>query len=246
MQTRDVGHTPSSILKDVLRQFRSIDIISLKNRTDRRNRVSRQFEKLDIDMSDLGIRFFDACQFEEADGFPNKGVRGCFNSHLALLRKCARSGDPALMMEDDIFFQPEALMQVEALAAKIKSLAWDIIYFGTTTPSTPTQSGFAHYRTTIDGSHCRAIKPQIAARLASYMQERLKRPYGDPKGGKGHMDAAINDFRRLNPSVKTFLVNPNIALQFASRTDLGAEKWWDRLAMLRPAVEFGRQLKSGT
>jgi GR25 family glycosyltransferase involved in LPS biosynthesis len=197
-------------------------------------------------MAGYGISYFDACQFDDADGFPNKGVRGCFNSHLTLLRKCARSVHPALIMEDDVFFQTDALAAASTLAVDLQTVEWDIVYFGSTTTGIRTHSGFAHYASTIDGSHCRAIKPHIAARLAGYMTERLTRPHGDPKGGKGHMDAAINDFRLMDPAIKTYVVHPRIALQFASRTDLGTDKWWDRMTLMRPAVEFARQMKSGT
>ena len=76
------------VLDEILQHFASIKIISLKHRTDRRQRIAKQFSDLGIDMKRYGITFFDALKFSDAGGFPTNGVRGCYNSHLKLIREC--------------------------------------------------------------------------------------------------------------------------------------------------------------
>src|SRR3546814_6212828 len=48
----------------------------------------------DVCSSDL--RYFDGLVFNDAAGFPGIGVRGCFNSHRTLMRRCADNGRPML------------------------------------------------------------------------------------------------------------------------------------------------------
>ncbi len=233
-------------MQDILQHFHSIKIISLKHRTDRRQRIATQLHDLGIDMKRFGITFFDALKFKDAAGFPTNGVRGCYNSHLKLVRECAESGKPALIMEDDAFFQPKALFRVQNIGELIRTQKWDIIYFGgyvdasklpqITSPLTP-------FSGPIIGSHCVGYNPEAAARFAEYLEDRLSRECGHPDGGRTHFDAANNDYRRNHSDVVTLLGTPNLSTQFASRTDLGMQKWFDGAPVLWPIVEKLRTLK---
>ncbi len=235
-----------NVLSDILDYFPAIKIISLKHRTDRRQRIARQLQDLGIDMKRFGITFFDALKFSDAAGFQTNGIRGCYNSHLKLVRECADSGKPALILEDDAFFQPKALFRVQNIGEQIASQKWDIIYFGgyvdasklpqITAPLTP-------YSGPIIGSHCVGYRPEAAERFADYMEDCLSRECGHPEGGRTHFDAANNDYRRKNADVVTLLGTPNLATQFASRTDLGTQKWFDNAPVLWSFVERVRALK---
>jgi glycosyl transferase, family 25 len=242
---RQSGHGASEVLKRVFGLFPAIDIISLKSRLDRRRRVLQQLAELDIEPQSFRIRFFDGMRYDDADGFPHRGVRGCFNSHLALLKLCGHSRRPAMIMEDDISFQTKQLADIPRLPEELAETDWDIVYFGALHSVVPPKDGFNLHIGDLTGSHCCAFKPEVARRLASYMQDRLSRPFGDPRGGKGFYDAAANDFRAQNPDVKTYLVSPYVASQFSSRTDLGTEKWYDRVPGLKSAAELARTAKSG-
>lgn len=238
-------HSASIVLKRLFGLFPAIDIISLRSRIDRRRRVLQQLSELGIDPEAFGVRFFDGMRFEDPDGFPHRGVRGCFNSHLSLLKICGESGRPALIMEDDVSFQNGSLTAASWLPEKLVSTDWDILYFGALHSDVTPKPGFNLHTGDLIGSHCCAFKPAVAKRLAQYMEDRLTRPYGDPMGGKGFYDAASNDFRAQNPEVKTFLVSPFMATQFSSRTDLGTEKWYDRVPGLKSAAELARSARSG-
>ncbi|MFM4977439.1 glycosyltransferase family 25 protein [Aeromonas rivipollensis] len=88
-----------------------IRVISLATSIVRREKISRE-------LSSLGLKFtfFDAVNGLEADinDYDNnkrmwekgheltKGEQGCFSSHRALWSECLQSGEPLLIMEDDI------------------------------------------------------------------------------------------------------------------------------------------------
>ncbi len=234
------------VLSAILRQFSSVRIISLKHRQDRRQRIASQLSDLGIDMAGYGITFFDALKYNDAGGFPTNGVRGCFNSHLKLIRECADSGKPALIMEDDAFFQIKALNRVNGIGTLVEERAWDFIYFGGHVDATQLPviaSPLTPFRGEIIGSHCVGYTPEAAARFADYLEQCLTRETGHPDGGRTHFDAANNDYRRKNEDVITLLGTPNLSTQFASRTDLGMQKWFDRAAILQPFIERARFVK---
>jgi glycosyl transferase, family 25 len=234
------------VLSDILEYFPAIKIISLKHRTDRRQRIVRQLQELGIDMKRYGITFFDALKFSDAAGFPTNGVRGCYNSHLKLVRECAESGKPALIMEDDAFFQPNALFRVQNIGELIRTQKWDIIYFGGYVDASnlpQIKSPLTPFSGPIIGSHCVGYNPKAAERFAEYLEGRLDRECGHPDGGRTHFDAANNDYRHTHSDVVTLLGTPNLSTQFASRTDLGMQKWFDNAPVLWPFVERLRTLK---
>ena len=124
------NHDAAAALSKLLSNFPSTSIINLKRRADRRRRVTAQFHSLGIDMNQAGISFFEAKSFVTRGLFVNAGVRGCFESHLALLQMCARSNQPLLICEDDVHFEEPALTAHHSAGFDLPASGWDIIYFG--------------------------------------------------------------------------------------------------------------------
>jgi hypothetical protein len=200
---------------------------------------------LGLDRASAGIRVFAAAQFAEPAGFPSIGVRGCYMSHLTLIEHCAQSGKSAMIFEDDVHFNLDGLERSPSLAEQVANQHWDIIYFGNVLTLVPGSVALELFTGELPCLHWYGISPSFAARLAPYLRDSLKRETGHPEGGRIHVDGAINDFRRKNPDVVALRCNPSLAGQFASRTDLGMEKWFDNVPVVRDLVERVRSLKSG-
>ncbi len=240
MDNREVA---SEVLRELLHQFASTQIINLKHRADRKRRVMAQFRALGIDMEAARGRFVEGKYFTSRNHFKNAGVRGCFESHLELLFACAASGKPMLICEDDVEFRIDALAIHHANGFKIPESGWDIIYFGLIGKRPYTSVGLLPYHDYNIGLHCYGVMPEAAGRMASYFEASLAREPAHPEGGCIHPDGAMNDFRYKHPEIRSLIATPCIATQFASRTDLGTEKWFDRILPLRPLIEPLRQLR---
>lgn len=231
-------------LRDLLSRYEDKYVISLASRPDRRARVQREFAVLGVDMAAAGVSWFDGLRFDDAAGFPNAGVRGCFSSHLALLKRCADNGRPMLIMEDDIEFNrsaPDTWRQASLAADN-----WDIIYFGYISPSDLTsRAPLIEYDGTTIGAHFYAITPAYAAKMADFMDACQTRPPGDPLGGPMYRDGAFNHYRLHIGTARTLLAVPTLAHQFASRSDLAvAPRFYDRVPALQPLSNLARKLKS--
>src|SRR5690606_15681426 len=71
--------------------FDRVYVISLASRTDRRKQMAAMLARAGVEICAGVVEFFDAVRSDAADGFPSPGARGCFLSHLAVLRRAKRS-----------------------------------------------------------------------------------------------------------------------------------------------------------
>jgi len=229
---------------DLFGCFEDKYVIGLLSRPDRRRRIERDLDHLGLTVDDLGIRYFDGLVFDDAAGFPGIGVRGCFNSHRTLMRRCADNGRPMLVMEDDVDFHADAFADLQDPRGMLDRQPWDIIYFGYLKPG-PLASANAlePYAGGTIGGHFYAVQPGFAGAIADYMDACLDRPPNDPVGGPMYRDAAFTLFRERNPQFTTLLSAPPLAGQFSSRSDLALRpRFYDKLPIVRDAVGLARGL----
>lgn len=186
----------------------TIQIINLPFRTDRRREMTAELESKNCPAGKA--EFFDAIRPDCTAGFPTIGARGCFLSHVTVLRNFANGSDEAmLVLEDDV----KLLDVTSTLFDEIDRVDWDIIYFGrsnkpaekTTATLTKLEPGEP-----VQGTYCYAISRDTAGKLATYMESCLTREPGDPEGGPMHADGAFNMLRQRDPSLNVFLTEPYI------------------------------------
>lgn len=77
------------------------------------------------------MRIFPAIRPDDAAGFPSVGTRGCFLSHLGVLRQAVEAGAQAVLIcEDDLDFSADALRRLPGIVRTLQSEARDIFYGG--------------------------------------------------------------------------------------------------------------------
>lgn len=226
------------IAEDFLSVTGSATAINLPYRKDRRAEFSAELRKIGLSLDHPQIDLFAAVRPDEPAGFPTIGTRGCFLSHLGVLRHALATGrDRVLICEDDLDFTPDMLSRLPALTAELDRQPWDLFYGGyealpagrivapDLVRADPAQG--------IGCTHFYAIRGAAIADLVRYLDAILTRPPGDPAGGPMHVDGAISRFRADHPDYITLVASPPIGVQRPSRTDIHAVKWFDRLPVLR-------------
>lgn len=230
-------------LVDLFAGFGSRRLISMKSRANRRQRIDASLARYDLSLEKLGVEIFDGLVFEEANGFPSKGVRGCFTSHMTLMQECAASGKSMLVMEDDIDFEFDRIAAFGPVASRLQNVNWGLLYLGYLEPKTGGEPRCERYDGGTIGGHFYGVTPEFAQAVGDYMQSCTTRPRGDPIGGPMYRDGAFAMFRQRRPDLSTYLAIPSLGGQFSSRSDL-TPKTYHHWPIVGPLVEKMYEVKA--
>lgn len=221
-------------------------IINLPERLDRRQEMEQELKRFGLSESSNQIKFFPAIKPHDQGEFPSIGARGCFLSHLAVLKE-ARSQhlNNLLIMEDDLSFRNLLIEHQEEVTRELNQLNWDFAYLGHYLDVAPQEKIiFQEYSEEIQMSHFIAINGRIIPQLVDFLEELLKRPAGHPDGGPMHVDGAYSTFRAQNPSVITLIANPSLGFQRSSPSNVSGFKWFDKLPVFTQLATAVRQSKN--
>lgn len=233
-------------MKKLIERFDRSYIINLRDRTDRRVEVIREFAKIGITLPHPKIGLYTAERPADQGVFPSLGARGIFESHRDVLRLAIeRRLSNVLVFEDDVFFRDIPEHAIDGMLSELGRQPWDIIYFGYLFPSESTLSGpLAQSEILTIGSHFCALNGPFIRYIAQYMDDCEKRPPRHRLGGPMSRDGVFNHVRLINPDVRVLLAVPNLAVQRSSRTDLGPLKFYDRVPWMRPVTGRLRGVKN--
>lgn len=234
----------------LLDAFQRIYVINLASRTDRRREMEAQFQRIGLSLHAPGVELFEAVRPDDAGEFPSIGSRGCFLSHLGVLKKASASGlQRILIVEDDLNFSDDFLERIGPITKQLQSSDWSIFYGGYRLDEQGALAFAGHLlpipaEEGVGTTHFLGIAGEAIELLVAYLEAQLQRPSGDPRGGPMHVDGSYTWFRRAHPHLVTLLAVPELGHQRASRTDIHDLRWHDRVWGLRSAAAFFRKLRN--
>ena len=218
----------------------AIVAINLPNRTDRRSQLEAQLRSVN-----WKAEFFSAIRPEGPGSFPSIGARGCFLSHLEVLRDAnRRKVERLIVIEDDLNFAMNFKDHWRTIENFLDTERWSIFY--------PAHSltldfvGITELEPQVSFTCCHMVVFNKAAIpwIISRLEEILAREAGDPRGGPMHVDGAYATIRAQNPEIKTFAFFPSIGYQRPSRSDIAHASWFDRIHKIDPAIRALRSIKN--
>lgn len=224
-------------------------VINLAQRTDRRAEFAVQLRRLGLSYQHPMVQVFDAIRPMAAEGFPSVGCRGCFLSHLGVLRRALKNGwESVLICEDDLDFTADAFARLPAIATALEANDWAIFYggYGNQPPGPEVAPGLvrADPDRGIRCSHFYVVRGAAMADLVRYLEAMLNRPAGHADGGLMHYDGALGWFRKAHPQQVTLAAIPAIGVQRPSRTDIHALRWFDRWPGARTLATLARRARA--
>lgn len=200
--------------------FDEVRIINLAERVDRRTEAIRQLNRLGRILPNTS--FFEAKRPSSAGSFPSIGARGCFESHLAVLKAARdRHCRCLLLLEDDLDFTRDGLTRMEPVLAQLSVEDWSFFYGAHVLPAR-NRRGLVQIlpdEPVLTASFV-AFKGDVIVKLVEFLEAMLKRPAGSPDYGPMHVDGAYTVFRKLNPHFATLVAFPPIGKQRSSRSDI--------------------------
>lgn len=233
------------------KNFDCVYIINLPDREDRRKEMVEQLESIGDDPAAKNLVFFPAIRPVTPDGFPSAGARGCFLSHLAVLKDAqSNNHKKILILEDDCNFSKILRLQQRRFSEIVSAENWHFLYGGLIgaekireadvllgTEEIPPQKP-------IMGAHFIAMTKLATSVTAKYLTEILDRAPGDPAGGPMHVDGAYSWVRKDHIDLRTLMLTPHAVYQRSSRTDIHPHTWLDKTPFIRSGVRLARRLKN--
>lgn len=205
----------------------AIYVINLPARADRRREMDANLRCVGLSLKEEPVVLFDAVRPENEGDFPSIGARGCFLSHLGVLRDAQSKGkNRILILEDDAVFTNAFSAIDEADASLVANADLGVFYLGGQfkgpTSSSGVGDGFVVVppETSVGLTHAMVLTASTIEKIIPYFEAMLGRPAGDPEGGPMHVDGAYSWFRKAYPEIETLAASPFWAVQRSSRSDI--------------------------
>jgi hypothetical protein len=229
-------HPSDDMSIPLTQHFDQVYVINLADRIDRRRNVEREFREIGVEIPNPKVTFFPGIRPNERRDFPSKGARGCFLSHLGVLRMAEQSGFRRILIcEDDLAFVENFDVCWEQALSELSRHEWSLFYGGyrmhwKIDHSAPMLVRPIESAAIIETAHFLAFQGESIGAAAQYLAAMLERPGGDPNGGPMHVDGAYNWFRRNNPQYVTMLAVPELGYQESFRSDITPASVFDEPA----------------
>ncbi len=230
----------------LIRHFQRCYIVNLPERDDRRREMNAELRHAGLSADGRHIRYFPAIRPADSGEFPSLGARGCFMSHLAILREAIRDDlDNLLVMEDDLALDSRILAAPDAMRRRLRREDWDFAYFGHVEAVTDRAvPAWMETRRPLATTHFYALNRRVLRPLHDHLEACLGRPSGHPLGSPMHVDGAYSLFRMQRPELVTLMATPSLGGQRSSRSDIFPNQWYDRLWLTRPLAGMARGIKN--
>jgi glycosyl transferase family 25 len=229
----------SRIFSSIMNAAPATFVINLEHRTDRRTAMQKELSRIG-----WSAEFFSAIRPESAADFPSLGARGCFLSHLTVLRNARDAGIRQLIiLEDDLNFAPDFAKHWEISMSALETREWSIFYPAHAFDDLPAGLSRISPDRGVQCTHFLVINGDAIAPIVSGLERILSRPAGHPMGGPMHVDGAYSTIRHQDHALVTHVHSPALGYQRPSRTDVGELRWFDRVGMLAPFIGAARKLR---
>lgn len=235
---------------DVIDYFQRLYIINLPARADRKREMQAQLVSIGLSLDHSKVQLFTAIRPKAAGDFPSIGARGCFLSHLGVLKDAERRGlERILILEDDLNFSADFQARIPRIIDGLANSEWGVFYGGyqLTSPLTKSIDSDLALVTSPEGvltTHFIGFQRTTISLLIAYLEKMLSRPGGDAEGGPMHVDGAYSWFRRQHPDLVTLAAVPELGFQRSSRTDIHELRWFDKWVGVRDLVRIARKRKT--
>lgn len=221
-------------------------VINLAHRVDRRQEMEKELEKAGMPFAPGKVELFSAIKPDSPGPFQSIGYRGCFLSHLNILKKAREEGlKNVLVMEDDLELRQDFHQYEDIILSELTETDWDIVHFGyqheqspqineVTLPILQTFSG------EIIGTQFYAVNGKAFDQLIDFFELLLQRPAGHPDGGPMSPDGVFNVFKWQHPNIVRLIAVPIFGYQRSSLSDISPQ-WFDNVPLLNVVLGAARQ-----
>lgn len=220
-------------------------VVNLLQRRDRLMYITSEFARAGVHVQSSQVKLFSAIKPESAEQFPSIGSRGCFFSHLSILRASVRDKvERVLIVEDDLHLARPLIEHPEDVLEHLDDTLWGLAYLGhSLSLNQVPEPEFTQIHGEVYGAHFYAVQGETIPKLVDFLETMLTRPPGHPMGGPMHYDGALTTFSAQHPEVLTVASTVSLGNPSSSRSDV-TPRPWDRYPILRDVSQALRPLRN--
>lgn len=226
--------------------FDAIFVINLPERHDRKEEMLKMIHQFSLVSKQGAPVFFPAIRPKELGEWPSIGAKGCFMSHLEVLKQArARNYRDILVLEDDCELASCWQKHYQELLQWKTQAKWDIAFLGNYL-NLPASASLEMVKVPKEGmrtTHFLCFNSCVFDRLINFLENVTLRKRGHTEGGPQHFDGALNMFVWQNPDINAYAANPSLATQRSSKSDV-TPSLLDRLPVVKHLVGYLRKLKN--
>ncbi|MFM7471160.1 MAG: glycosyltransferase family 25 protein [Nodosilinea sp. LVE1205-7] len=227
--------------------FDRIYIVNLPSRADRRRWITSELKRVGLELTPGKIEIFPAIRPDHPGGFTSIGARGCFLSHLEILKKARQERlANVLVIEDDLAISNLLKSHEEALVEKLQESDWGFLYLGHCHEfeKQPEQGvRLEPFIGELQTTHFYGVNGPIVPELIEFLEQILERPPGHPDGGPMHVDGAYSRFREKHAAdIVTLITSPSLGSQAIYRSDI-TTSWTDEAFILKDLRNAARKVR---
>jgi len=221
-------------------------IINLPERKDRLWMIKHELKRAGIKLTPGKVEIFRGIRPADPGVFPNRGIRGCFLSHLTILKQAQKDDlKNVLIMEDDLAISDFFIKNEDAIIEKLSAYDWGDVFFGHVRKlEEPKEFGFVPQHGYMITSHWYGVSRKTLGPLVAFLGQWEKRPDLWRIHNSPHIDGAFSVFRQMHPDCLTLISNPCLGWQKSSRSDIQPLSLVDRTPVLRNVITVYRAIKS--
>jgi len=178
--------------------------------------MHKQLARIGLDYNHPKVKLFPASRPDTAGEFPNIGTRGCFLSHLNILKNARIQGHNCiLILEDDADFTSRFCSTTESDTALITKTPWDMFYLGSQySPDENADDDFGFFTSVLPIAplkltHSTLLRKTAILEIVPYLEIMLTRKIGDPLGDLCILTGPIVGSEKITRTSKPWPQNHN-------------------------------------
>ena len=221
-------------------------IINLPVRKDRLWMIKHELKRAGIKLAPGKVEIFRGIRPEGSGVFPNAGVRGCFLSHLTILKQAQKDNlKNVLIMEDDLTIGDLFIKREETITEKLDTQDWGVVFLGHNLMLGHIEGfEFKSHSGPMITTHWYGVSRKTLGPLVAFLGQWEKRPDLWQVHKSAQIDGALSVFRQRQPGCLTLVSNPCLGWQRNSRSDVQAIALFDKIPLVRDFVTAVRITKN--
>lgn len=228
--------------------FDKIYIINLESRADRRTEIEVELKKINLSITHPKIKLFKAIKPVATGEFPSIGARGCFLSHLGVLKDAKYNKyQRILIFEDDLDLNISFHKESDLVLNDLVTTDWDIFYgdyrIKDFSLKLTGNSKKIDFDLSVGTADFIGFNGSVIDKLIDYFEVMMNRKGGDILGGPMHVDGAYTWFRKDNPNTCTIVATPKLGYQRSSASDIADFSWRKIIPFKKTIITFYKRLK---